>query len=173
MKNGKIRMIAFTGMFAALVFLATWAVHVPVGLNGGYVHFGDALVYLAASMLPLPYAMTASAIGAGLSDLLSPGAAVWALPTVIIKSLCCLPFTSKNLRILCKRNAVALLVAGLITTVGYGIATAVIAGGFAVALAETPFSLIQAAGSALCYAVVAAALDRTNLKSAVTVKEKA
>lgn len=173
MKNGKIKLIAFTGMFAALVFLATWAIHVPVGMNGGYVHFGDALVYLAASMLPLPFAMAASAIGAGLSDLLSPGAAIWAIPTVIIKSLCCLPFTCKNPRIMCRRNIMALVIAWLISMVGYGIATAVIAGSVAVALAEAPFSIVQSGGSALCFLLIAAALDRTKLKLTVASIEKA
>lgn len=158
-------MLSLAGMFAALVFLATWMLHVPAGIGGGYVHFGDAMVYLAASFLPLPFAMAASAVGAGLSDLATPGAAMWILPTVIIKSLCCLPFTHKNSKLLCRRNIVATVAAGLITAVGYGIATAVIARSVTVALTELPFSLIQASGSALFFIVIAAALDRAKIKN--------
>lgn len=166
MKSNNVRLVAFTGMFAALVFLVTWAIHVPAGLNGGYVHFGDALVYLAASMLPLPYAMAASAIGAGLSDMMS-GAPLWIIPTVIIKSLCCLPFTRKSERVLCRRNVVALVIAALITMVGYGSVSAFMAGNIMAFLADVPNSIIQSAGSALCFAVIAAALDKTKLKSSV------
>lgn len=166
MKNSKLKTLAFTGMFAALVFLATWAIHVPAGLNGGYVHFGDSLVYLAASMLPLPYAMAASAIGAGFSDMVS-GAPLWILPTVIIKSLCCMPFTYRNAHIICRRNMVALFIAALITLFGYGSVSAVMAGNIVAFLADVPNSLIQSAGSALCFVVIASALDRTKLRSAI------
>lgn len=170
MGNNRVKSITITGMLAALIFLATWALHVPAGLNGGYVHFGDALVYIAAALLPTPLAMAASAIGAGLSDLLSPGAAVWALPTVIIKSLCCLPFISGGEKLLNKRNILATLFAGLITIAGYFAATVVISGSVATAAVEIPLSAIQAAGSAACFVAIAAALDRTKLKSAFGLK---
>ena len=50
-----------------------------MGFNGGYIHLGDALIYLAAVLLPAPYAMAAGAIGGGLADLLT--APVWAPAT--------------------------------------------------------------------------------------------
>lgn len=164
-KPSRTTMLSFTGMFAALVFLATWALHVPAGIGGGYVHFGDALIYLAASFLPAPFAMAAGAVGAGLSDFVTPGAALWILPTVIIKSLCCLPFTNKGEKLLCRRNIAATLIAGLISALGYGAATAVIAGSVAVAVSELPFSFIQSGGSAVCYIALAAALDKTKVKN--------
>lgn len=163
MSSEKTKLITFTGMFAALVFIATWAIHVPAGLNGGYIHLGDAFVYLAAAALPLPYAMLASAIGAGLADLFTPGAAVWVLPTIIIKPLCCLPFTSGGGRILCKRNILAMLFAALITIFGYGVASAFITGSIAIAILEIPFTFTQSAGNAICFTVIALALDKSGV----------
>ena len=70
-QSTKIRNIAITGVFAALITVMTaYVCHIPVGTNGGYVHFGDALIYLAAVLLPRPYALAAAAIGGGMADLL-------------------------------------------------------------------------------------------------------
>ena len=110
----KTRGYVLTAMFAALITIMTaYICHIPVGLNGGYVHFGDALIYLAASVLPAPLAMLAGAVGGGLADLLT--APVWMIPTVIIKMAIALPFTSKNENVICPRNIVAVFVSGVIS----------------------------------------------------------
>ena len=163
MQRERTKLIAFTGLFAALIFLTTCLIHIPSGVNGGYVHFGDSLVYLSATLLPLPYAMTASAIGAGLSDLISPGGAVWILPTILIKPLCCLAFTRRQ-SILCRRNILAVCIGAAVTIIGYGIATAVISGSVYTAIAELPLALIQPTGSGICFLVWGGALDKTNVK---------
>ena len=163
MNQFKTKRLTFAGMFAALILIATYALHIPAGLNGGYVHAGDAFVFLAACLLPRPLAFAAAAIGAGLSDLFTPGAAVWILPTVIIKPLCCVAFSNSG-KLLQKRNVIALAVAAIITAAGYGAATAVITGSIAIAIAEIPFSLMQSAASAACFSAIAAALDKTGLK---------
>ena len=163
MTSIKTRQLTFAGVFAALIFIVTRVIHIPVGTAGGYIHVGDAFVYLAACLLPRPLAFAAAAIGAGFSDLFTPGAAVWILPTVIIKPLCCAAFTNGG-KLLQTRNVAALVIAAVITAVGYGIATAVITGSIAIAIAETPFSLVQSAASAACFFVLSAALDKTGIR---------
>ncbi|MCL2034470.1 MAG: TIGR04002 family protein [Oscillospiraceae bacterium] len=159
----KTRQLTFAGVFASLIFIVTRVIHVPIGAAGGYIHVGDAFIYLAACLLPIPLSYWAAAIGAGLSDLFTPGAAVWILPTVIIKPLCCLAFTNSG-RLIQKRNVAALLVAAAITAAGYGAAAAVITGSIAIAIAELPFSLLQSSASAVCFLVLAAALDKTGIR---------
>ena len=62
-KKNKIYTLTLSGVFAALITIFTAYIgHIPVGVNGGYIHFGDGLIYLAATILPLPYAMLAGAI---------------------------------------------------------------------------------------------------------------
>ena len=49
-------------LFAAVITLTTaYLLHIPVPT--GYVHLGDAFVYLAAPLLPAPYAVAAAANG--------------------------------------------------------------------------------------------------------------
>ena len=67
-----VKYMAVTGLFAAMITIMTaYIAHIPVGVNGGYSHFGDSLIYLAAVLLPTPYALVAAAIGGGLADLLT------------------------------------------------------------------------------------------------------
>ena len=97
-------LLAVSAMFAAMVTVTTaYLFHIPIGSNGGYIHVGDAFIYLAAAFLPLPYAAAASAVGAALADVLT-GAAVYAIPTLIIKALMVVPFTYKGSRVISRRN---------------------------------------------------------------------
>lgn len=50
MKN-RASKLTTTGLFAAMIVLMTaYICHIPYGANAGYIHFGDALIYLAAAM---------------------------------------------------------------------------------------------------------------------------
>lgn len=159
--------LVLAAMFAALTFVLTaYFFHVPIGVNGGYIHFGDSMIYLAASVLPLPYAMAAGAIGAGLSDLMS-GSVMWVPATVIIKALMAAMFTAKRDKLLCKHNALALIPAALICTVGYYLAESIMTGNFVVGLASSPLNLIQSAGSSALYVLLALAFDKANLKQKI------
>lgn len=164
--------IVLTGLLAAMVFLTTaYVMHIPVGTGGGYIHLGDTMIYVAASLLPMPYAMAAAAIGGGLSDIIS-GAAIWAIPTVIIKSLMVLPFTAKAPKMLCVRNAVATGIAGVIGIVGYGIAGAVISmlsgsawqAAVAASVASAMPNVVQETAGAVAFILLALAMDRLHVK---------
>ena len=65
--NKNIFNLVFAALFAALIFVLTKFVSIPTGI--GYVHLGDAAIYLAAAFLPTPYAMAAAGIGGAMSDL--------------------------------------------------------------------------------------------------------
>ena len=65
----RTRNLVTSALLAAIICLVTgYILHIPTP-NGGYAHIGDAVIYLSASILPLPYAIACSAIGAGLADL--------------------------------------------------------------------------------------------------------
>lgn len=158
-------LLTFTGLLAAMITLFTaYILHIPVGANGGYIHFGDALIYIGASLLPLPYAIAAAAIGGGLADLLTSPA--WFFATVIIKSLIVLPFTPKGQKLLGRRNIIAPVIAGFISAFGYYIAEVILFGNAAAPLLTSlGGSLIQSGGSAAIYWLLAAALDRAHVKN--------
>jgi uncharacterized membrane protein len=72
MKNKvNIKIIVLTALFAAIIYITTaYLFHIQTGLNGGFIHLGDTFIYLAACVLPAPFAMIAAALGAGLLTLL-------------------------------------------------------------------------------------------------------
>ena len=154
-----VTLMTATSLFAAMITLMTaYIFHIPYGTNGGYVHFGDALIYLAAVLLPRPYALAAAAIGGGLADLLT--APAWAPATIIIKMLITLPFTRQNGKALSGRNAAAPFLAAPICIAGYYLAEGLIFGSFASAAASAVGNVIQSAGSAVIFLFAAKALDR-------------
>lgn len=159
------RLLIVTALFLALTFLVTaYLLHIPVPATGGYIHLGDALLYLGASMLPTPFAIVAGGVGEALSDALT-GSLIFALPTLIIKSCMVLCFTSKRATILCKRNAIAIVPAGCICLGGYYLTEVVLFHNFLSPLAEIPANLVQVAASGAIYLLVGAAFDRAKMKN--------
>jgi len=162
--TSKVKYITMTGIMAALITLMTaYICHIPIGVNGGYVHFGDSLIYLAAVVLPTPYALAAGAIGGGLADLLT--APMWMPATVIIKMLITIPFTNKSKKIVTPRNVIATVLAYLISGFGYFLAEYVLFGTWTVLLVSMSQSLIQSFGSAVFFIVLGMALDKAHVKA--------
>jgi len=85
MKNN-IRYLVLAAMFAALVFLGTFIIRIPITATNGYIHFGDGFIYITAIILPFPFAAAAAAIGGFLADMLA-GYVIYAPWTAIIKAL--------------------------------------------------------------------------------------
>ena len=92
-ESKKLRLLCLAALFAGAIAVTTaYLLHIPIP-TGGYIHLGDALIYLAACLLPAPYAVGAAMVGAGLADLLT--APLWVVPTLLIKALVGLLFTSR------------------------------------------------------------------------------
>lgn len=165
--------IIFAAVFAALIAVMTAYIKFNTGINDGYLHFGDSMIYLASCILPMPYAMLAAAIGGGLADILA-GATVWAPFTAVIKALNAVPFalvytlkvTKSPNRILNKATSIMPVVSGLITIFGYLLCEGLLYT-FPTAWTSVPFSIIQATGSAIIYYIAAAALDKVKFKSKI------
>lgn len=177
-----LRNIVLASVFAALTTILTFYIKIPS--HNGYVHLGDAVIYLAATLIPTPMAMVSSALGGMLADTLG-GYNIYIIPTMIVKALLVVSFSSKQNKILTKRNIVALFVASIITTVGYYVAEVVLisissAGSdgalfeyllspvpWSTALYTIPGSITQAIGSALVFIPTAIALDKINIKNKI------
>lgn len=162
MKNKKLLRIVTAAMFAALITGLTFFPKIPIP-GGGYVHLGDVIIYLAATFLPIHYAMAAAAIGGGLADILS-GFTAYAPFTVIVKALLTIAFSYKNDKIFTKRNKIAPLAGIVITPAIYFIADAVLYG-VGAAVPGIIWNLAQAAASMIVFYIIAAAFDKMNIKS--------
>ena len=159
----KMKYMSMAGLFAALITLMTaYLCHIPIGINGGYVHFGDAFIYLAAALLPKPYALAAAAIGGGLADLLT--APVWAPATIVIKMLLVMVFTNRDAKIVNIKNIMSTILAYLISGVGYYVAERLLFEEGAVFVVTMVQTAVQSAGSAVVFVVLGSALDRVHIK---------
>lgn len=161
--------VAVSAMFAALVTVTTAFIKIPTPL--GYVHAGDSMVYLAASVLPGPFGLIASAIGGALADLIS-GYPHWALPTAIIKALNVVPFllcryalknNERYRRIINLPNLLMVIPSTLITLGGYLLANAFFHG-FAAAFAAVIPNLMQVGVAAVLYIALGLSLDAVQFK---------
>lgn len=149
-------------MFAAMIFGLTM-LHVPIGA-GGYIHVGDAVIYVTAMLMGGPWAFISAAIGAACADIVS-GFAVYAVPSAIIKILIAAPFvliSKKQSKLLSVRSAIFTIISGVITVLGYFAADLILYREGAIA--DLPANIIQAAGSAVVFIVLAFALDRAGIK---------
>ena len=166
-KHQKLHQLIFAALFAAAITVMTaWFLHIPIP-TGGYIHVGDALIYLAACLLPAPYAAAAAAVGAGLADLLT--APVWVIPTVVIKTLVVLLFSYREERILCRRSCVAVVIAGVLSPTAYALAGCVMAGTWTAFVPQFLGTLLQGIGSGILFFLLAPALDGMKLKSRLAV----
>ena len=165
-EDRKIQYLAMSGILAAMITLMTaYVCHIPIGTSGGYIHFGDALIYVGAVLLPKPYAIAAAVIGGGLADLLT--APMWAPATIIIKMLIVLSFTSKKSKLLNAQNIAALFIGAVITCLGYYLAEYLLFGTWAVFFASIFPNMIQGAGSEVFFLIIASELEKTNFKQRI------
>ncbi|WP_300278858.1 TIGR04002 family protein [Peptacetobacter sp.] len=162
--NNKTKLMVLSALLAAMIFLSVaYLFHIPVGANAGYVHLGDAFIYLAAVLLPRPYAFAAAAIGAGFADI-ATGSAIWAIPTMIIKPILVPFFTNKSEKIITKRNVLATIYAGILGTVLYMIAEGIMIGSMKAAFVLSLMSFVQPVGSAIVFVIIGLAFDKINIK---------
>ena len=161
MKNDKVKLMCLSGIFTALVFVFTAYLHIPS--HTGYTHVGDGFIYLAACMLPLPYAAFVGAAGALLADVLT-GYAIWAPGSVIIKTVAVLFFSRAGKKIITGRNLLALIPAWAVCIGGYYLYESLITWNFVAPLAGIPGYITQSVLSSLLYLVLGLALDRLTAK---------
>lgn len=162
MKNKRIKLICLAGLFTAIVFVFTAYLHIPS--HTGYTHVGDGFIYLAACILPTPYAIFVGAAGALLADCLT-GFAIWAPGSVIIKSVAVLFFTRKSEKIITLKNILALIPASAVCIGGYYLYEALITQNFVSPLAGIPGYITQSVLSSILFVVLGLALDKLKIKN--------
>ena len=170
MKNSKLFKICLTGLMAALIAVFTAFIKIPTGINNGYLHFGDSVIYLAGCIVG-PFGIISAAIGGALADIMA-GVAVWAVPTAIIKALNCLPFVLVTRYYIKKKGCFKIVnaytvtmtvVSALITVFGYLLAESLMYS-FPTALTSVPFSMVQAVGSGVIFVLMGKALEKAKIE---------
>ena len=167
----KNRMVALTGVLAALAMIGTMIVQVPIPMTRGYIHVGDSVVYLCGILLSPAYAAAAAGLGSALADLLS-GYGIYAPATFVIKGLDAVmaglvfrlvagPGGRKVARTLTAVVA-AVAVGGVVMVCGY-FAYETMLYGIPAAIAALIPNVIQAVGGGVLLVPILLALDKMGL----------
>lgn len=166
-RNG-LKYLTLSAFFAALIAAAiAYLPKLPIA--HGFVHIADSLVFLAASVLPLPYSVFACALGGGLADVLC-GYAVYAPASFVIKGVTALFFRAAlsrcgNVdRVVCVRNLMALIPSALACCGGYFLYELALYG-FGAAIVGIPMNLIQVAVGGALFVLIGLLIDKTRLLS--------
>ena len=131
--------LVFTSLMACLVLLGTLLFRIPIPMTKGYVHLGDAMIYIGVLLLGKKQGAVAAALGSSLGDVLG-GFAFWAPWTLVIKSA--MAFTAGYL-IERRSKAVSMVAGGLVMCAGYLIAERIMYGSWALAAVGLPWNIGQ------------------------------
>ena len=135
------RNLVFTSLTACLVMLGTILFRIPIPMTQGYVHLGDAMVYIGVLLLGKKQGAFAAALGSALGDILG-GFAFWAPWSFIIKYM--MAFAAGYLLERSKsQKVISMTAGGLVMCAGYLVAERVMYGSWALAAAGLPWNIGQ------------------------------
>ena len=173
-RSENIRMLALSGVFAALIAVVTSFIRIPAPHNG-YTHAGDSMIYLAACIMPAQFSVASAAVGGFMADILA-GAPEWAFATAIIKAINTLPFIvcryflkkyGRDEKILNPFTIAMLIPTSVVTVVGYFLAEGFMYG-FEVSLVSAFVGgWLQPLAGAVVYLAVGSSLDGIKFKSKI------
>ena len=159
-RKKSIRYVAYLAVFTALTFVATVLITIPtVSASGGYINFGDTIIFIASAILGPIGGLVSGAIGSVIADLvLAPS---YALITLIVKGLegFLAGVTISFIRKLASKYkwsdylafVVGFIVGGLEMVLGYYVGGGILLGimeenmtlGFEISLLDIPSNFIQ------------------------------
>lgn len=162
--NG-LRELSLTALFMALILVSTLTIRIPIPLTQGYVHLGDAMIYLGVCFLSRRNAVIAASIGSAMADIMS-GYAMWVPWTLVVKAIMAF-LTATIFRIHGSgdnnnrlRDITAMTAGGLFMTFGYFIAEAIMYGNPMTALLGVPWNIGQFAIGIGVFSMIATAVKR-------------
>ena len=164
-----VKKLVFTSLFTALIIVCTAYVSIPLPLVG-YVHLGDAFIFLSTFILGPIYGAVATGIGSALADLIVYPA--YALATLIVKALMSLTAYYLLNKVM-KTTVIVEIIAGVIGTIvmalGYFIFEFIwiLPGSLSVAI-NIPFSLLQGAVGVAIAVPIMRLLKKTKLLRTLT-----
>lgn len=129
---------------------------------------GDCMIFLAVVILGRSYGSAAAALGGALSDLLA-GAAVWILPTLVIKYVMAFVMGTviQGDRQNRKKQIIGAILGGLFQIAGYTLVKVFLLG-TATAVASLPNISIQTTVGIVLFIILSAVLPKSILRLGIT-----
>lgn len=171
MSREQLLKLCFSGMFAALICVATILIRIPAPLGSGFLNLGDCFILAAAWTVGPYYGFAAGAVGSALADIFA-GAPHYAPGTFVIKGLIALTaalifhaLSERSDKLRVPGMILGAAVGETVMIAGYYLYDAVILGfGFFPTLANVPFNLIQGALGAVIGVVLMPIILKTGLQ---------
>lgn len=119
MNREKTKKIILSALFAAMCFIGTYIIQVPIPATGGYINLGDGFVLVSGWLLGPVYGSLAAGIGSALADLIA-GYPIYIPATFLIKAFVALiahyffKFCSKIIK---KYNIVSRIISSIIAEI--------------------------------------------------------
>ena len=169
--------IVMTALMMGLIMVAILFIRIPIPFTQGYVHPGDAMIFLAVLVLGWKYGAIAAAFGGMLGDIVG-GVAAWAPWTFVIKGVMAIivgllieialrkPDAGRK-RILAA-EITGMVLAGAFMATGYYFAEGLMYGNWIVAALGIPWNIGQFVFGMLLAGILAEALCKTPVKGYFT-----
>ena len=145
--SDKTKKIVLAALLAALTFIATIIIRVPMPAVG-YVNLGDCFVLLSGWILGPVYGALAAGIGSAVADL-SAGYVAYAPATFVIKAFMAVAAYFIGVKLARSKQSLALksvsAVAGELIMIGGYLAFESVVYGFGTALTSIPLNVVQGA----------------------------
>ena len=161
--------IVLAAMMMCVIMVAIMFIRIPIPFTQGYVHPGDAMIFLAVLVLGWKYGAAAAAFGAMLGDVMG-GFAAWAPWTFCIKGIMAIIMgLIIELAIRKERSRgfvmviiiIGMVAAGSFMTAGYYAAEGIMYGNWVVAALGIPWNIGQFAVGMVLALILAEALCKT------------
>lgn len=173
-QGNKTERLVMTALMIALVIIGTIVLRIPVPMTQGYVHLGEAMVYLSVLILGKRNGSFAAATGSAVADMLG-GFAAFAPWTLVIKFV--MAFATGTVLELAGKphpqhaqrrppnpiliSVLAMTAGGILMCLGYFIAETVMYGNHIAALTEVPWNIGQFSAGIVLAVAINASLKKT------------
>lgn len=171
--NSNTFKMVLTALMACLVMVAILFIRVPIPFTQGYVHLGDAMIFLSVLILGWKYGAVAAALGGMLGDVLG-GFAMWAPWTFAIKGIMAVILglvvmavskKAANSKSFICGEILGMIIAGVFMTAGYYVAEGIMYGNWVAPVLGIPWNIGQFAVGMVLAVVLASALCKTSAKA--------
>ena len=173
--------IVMTALMMSLIMVATMFIRVPIPGTQGYVHLGDAMIFLSVLILGWKYGALAAAFGSMLADVIG-GFAMWGPWSFAIKGIMALILglmmaklsggENSGIRRFMGVEIAAMIVAGAFMTAAYYVAEGVMYGNWIAPLLGVPWNIGQFAVGMVIAVIIATALCKTPARSYFAYSQK-
>lgn len=167
--NSKTQDLVISSLLVALVFISTRFINfkLPISINGGLIHLGNTMLFIAAIIFGKNKGAVAGAFGMGIFDILS-GWAAWAPFTFVIRGIMgyivgAFAFMGGKNGSSFLQNLLGVFIGGLWMIAGYYAAEAILYRNILVPVTSIPGNVIQIVAGAVIALPLSTFLKKTKM----------